>query len=343
MEVFPLKALKEWFMQNRRSLPWRKEPTPYAVWVSETMLQQTQVSVVIPYFLRWMDMFPTIEALAKAPIEQVLKVWEGLGYYSRARRLHQAANYLVREHEGQLPCQAELLQRIPGIGPYTKGAILNFAFHQKAVALDGNVLRVLSRYFGIEEPIDQRRAQKIIEYKLANLLPDQEPWLISEGLIELGALVCTKQARCQQCPLLVHCEAYRQNIVAEIPFKVRQQKVERLYRRVAVIRCQNEYLVIRRPKGEIMADLYEFPYLENMKLNPIEAFSQHLKLSLDYQGPLSIQTHTFTKYRVTLEPHFFTTQEKSSRHTWVDLPQLMGLPFSSGHRRILIAIREESS
>ncbi|NRA90187.1 MAG: A/G-specific adenine glycosylase, partial [Simkaniaceae bacterium] len=139
-------AIRKWFFKNRRNLPWRENPSPYEVWVSEIMLQQTQVSVVVPYFERWMNIFPTIEKLAGAPLEKVIKAWEGLGYYSRARNLHEGAKYLMEENGGELPSSAAELEKVKGIGPYTVGAILSFAYKQKRAAVDGNVLRVLARY-----------------------------------------------------------------------------------------------------------------------------------------------------------------------------------------------------
>src|SRR3990167_4180187 len=151
MQPFDHESLKRWFFINRRILPWRENPSPYEVWVSEVMLQQTRVSVVIPYFNRWMKHFPTISDLAKASIEAIIKVWEGLGYYSRARNLHEGAKYLLQFHAGELPDSPEHLKKVRGLGPYTIGAIRSFAFKQKAAAIDGNVLRVIARYFSIME------------------------------------------------------------------------------------------------------------------------------------------------------------------------------------------------
>ena len=159
--------LKKWFLSNRRPLPWRENPSPYEVWVSEVMLQQTQVGVVIPYFKRWMQTFPTISTLARAPIEQVIKLWEGLGYYSRARNLHAGARYLLEFHGAELPDDPVALSRVKGVGPYTRGAILSFAFKQRAAAVDGNVLRVMARLLGIEEEVDKGEVKRQIPIILA--------------------------------------------------------------------------------------------------------------------------------------------------------------------------------
>ncbi|NGX55739.1 MAG: Adenine DNA glycosylase [Chlamydiae bacterium] len=317
--------LREWFLANRRPLPWRENPTPYRVWISEVMLQQTQVKTVIPYFHRWMEVFPTVHALAEAPLEQVIKLWEGLGYYSRARNLHEAAKMVVAEHGGELPADPVKLSKIKGLGPYTIGAILNFAFHQRAPAVDGNVSRVLARFFGGKEvQIDQ-------------ILPKREPWVISEALIELGALICHREPACQSCPLQQECEANRLGMQKELPRKKKRAKATLLYRTVGVIRCGESYLLKKGEKGKIMADLFEFPFVE-AKVEPEHAkekLEKLLKLSLKYVGSLSCQHHTFTRYRAHLYPYLFEAEEKSENHLWKTIQELSPLPFSSGHRKIL--------
>lgn len=317
------------------------------------MLQQTQVSVVIPYFTKWMETFPTVKDLAVAPLEQVLKLWEGLGYYSRARHLHAAAQYIVQQFDGEIPREAVALKRIQGIGPYTQGAILSFAFHKRAIALDGNVMRLLSRYFGIHLPIDTSATKKLIARRLEALLPDDEPWVVSEALIELGALVCAKQAKCPLCPLRFQCLAYQTQAVDKIPQKAHRQQVIHFTRQVAVIFSQGHVLLKRGERGKAMADLYEFPYLDKIEHTPADAFADALQLPLIYQHSLEIEKHSFTRYRVTLEPHLFHTpicERYPSElknwnsdfsgclgvaHTWWPYADLPSLPFSAGHRRIL--------
>jgi len=173
-----IQALKRWFLEVQRDFPWREDPSPYRVWVSEVMLQQTRAEVVVPYFERWMARFPTVEVLAEAPLDEVIKLWEGLGYYSRARNLHQGAQQIVRDYGGKLPNSADKLKKIKGIGPYTVGAILSFAFHQKVPAVDGNVLRVMSRYQRIEEDIAKQKTVKMIGQRVAEILPEKEPRIV---------------------------------------------------------------------------------------------------------------------------------------------------------------------
>ncbi len=298
------------------------------------MLQQTQVAVVIPYFLRWMEAFPTIEALASAPIERVLKIWEGLGYYARARHLHEAARFVMARYQGELPSDPEKLAEIKGLGPYTQGAIRSFAFKQKAAAVDGNVLRVLCRYFAIDEPVDRPKTREKITKLAEACLPDDEPWLVSEGLIELGATVCKKTPLCNQCPLMKECLAYRHKKTEELPARLPRKAATLLSRYVAVVEFEGKILIRRGEKGKVMADLYEFPYLEK-KGDVKEMFEDELSLPLEYRHPLPEQRHTFTRFRVHLFPHVLRAGREDARFEWAERTRLLELPFSSGHRRVL--------
>jgi A/G-specific adenine glycosylase len=320
-------ALKHWFLQVRRDLPWRGNPSPYEVWVSEVMLQQTQVSVVIDYFIRWMEKFPTIDALANASVQEVVKAWEGLGYYTRARNLHKGAKML----SGQLPSTKEELLKVPGIGAYTAAAILSFAFHEKAAAVDGNVLRVIARYFCIEEEIDRPAIQKKVTALVEGLLPDQEPWIVMEALIELGAKVCKKKADCFSCPLKNNCQGRKKGMVEALPMKGKKMVVTQLIRHVAVIRSEDHFLVRKTDSGKVMADLYEFPYWEN------ESRIGELGVELSFLKKLEKVKHSFTRFRCELFPILWSAKEIFSilGCQWIALDQLAKLPFSSGHRRIM--------
>jgi A/G-specific adenine glycosylase len=333
--------LKIWFAAEKRDLPWRQTENPYAIWISEVMLQQTQVSVVVPYFLHWMDRFPSIHHLAKASLDEVIKAWEGLGYYSRARHLHEAAKYLVEHFNGQLPNQEEDLKKIKGLGPYTIGAILSFAFHQKKAAVDGNVMRVLTRYFGLKDDISKPSTINQLRQLAHTLLPDEESWIINEALIELGATICQRKARCSVCPLKNSCVSFKQESVDSIPFNSKKIKIEYLYRSVAVIQCGSDLLVKRGRKGAIMSDLYEFPYFEVVK----ETFSsQELEAKIVQQYALHVVqkqvlrevSQGFTRYQARLYPILFTCQQPKEIEglEWLSHASLKHLAFSSGHRRI---------
>lgn len=333
--------LKAWFTEEKRDLPWRRTTDPYAIWISEIMLQQTQVAVVIPYFLNWMQRFPTIRHLAAASLDEVIKAWEGLGYYSRARHLHEAANHLVAHFDGQLPQEEEHLKQIKGLGPYTIGALLSFAFHQKKAAVDGNVMRVLTRYFGLEDDIAKASTTNKLRQLAQAQLPDEEPWIVNEALIELGATICQRKARCTACPLQSSCTAFKKGIVDQLPVKSKKTTVEYLHRAVAVIRSDSFYLVKRGEKGAIMSDLYEFPYFEMMK----EDFSpQHLQSQIEQHYALEVVqkqvlpevSHGFTRYHVRLYPILFNCQQAKTVEglDWLSHEALKQRAFSSGHRRI---------
>ena len=333
--LFDAQKLRRWFFLNRRFLPWRESSSPYEVWVSEVMLQQTQVTVVIPYFNRWMRLFPTISALAAAPIEAVIKAWEGLGYYARARHLKEGAIYLTRHFGGELPDSYEALEKVKGLGPYTIGAILSFAFKKKAAAVDGNVLRVLSRFFSISKPIDQQKTQKEIRDLCLTLLPEVEPWVVMEALIELGALVCQKKAHCDACPLSERCLGKSQAHLLPIR-KARQKSIE-LHRDVAIIYAQDEILLRKGEPGGVMADLWEFPYFE--KGLPVEKALNMVSLVL--KGTLREFHHQFTKYKAFLYPSIYQgTKVSVSGYHWIPFNRVHALPFSSGHRQIVYALQD---
>lgn len=334
MKQFESEKLKRWFLENRRDLPWRQDPSPYAVWVSEVMLQQTQVSVVIPYFLRWMDRFPTIKSLSESTLDEVIKLWEGLGYYSRARNLHEGAKYVVKEFGGILPSDESNLSKIKGLGPYTIGAIRSFAFHQKCSAVDGNVIRVLARYFFVEDDVSKPKTVSLIRNFAEGILPDKEPWIISEALIELGATVCARKPNCQNCPLRSSCQSYSKGKTDLIPFKSSKTKIEVLHRAVAVIQCGDSYLIRKENEKKIMHGLHEFPYFEmgekgiNHK-NLAKIILTELNLKVKLKNSLPIEEHSFTRYRVKLYPFMFETHFKEDilgLH-WKSIQEIRNLSF----------------
>lgn len=294
------------------------------------MLQQTRTAVVVDYFLKWMQIFPSIESLASAKEEEVIKAWEGLGYYSRARNLHAGAKQVITEYGGELPDSQEMLLKIKGIGPYTAGAILSFAFGKKAAALDGNVKRVLARYLGHEESLQDR---------LMELLPEQEPNVAMEGLIELGATLCGPKPICDSCPLASSCVAKRDNLTLLLPRPKKRPEVIDLYRFVACIECEGFFLLKRASKGKIMEGLWEFPYIEckeeYLPSQCLKQFECMLSLKLTSPLPLKKEKHHFTRYRAHLFPFIMHTKERKliSGYEWKQ--NLKALPFSSGHRRIL--------
>lgn len=333
--------LKRWFVAEARDFPWRRDPTPYEVWISEMMLQQTQAAVVVPYFERWMTCFPTVQHVAQAELHEVLKEWEGLGYYSRARYIHEAALYLVEHCNGVFPSTEEGLKKIKGLGPYTIGAIRSFAFHQRAAAVDGNVLRVLARYLKVEEDISQPKTVQKLRQMAQELLPEEESWIANEALIELGATYCGRKPKCALCPLRAECLGHRSGMAQQLPIKSKKQQVEALYRAVALVRSGDYVLVRQGAKGEIMSDLYEFPYFETGNAGwTVEEFRERLLREWGFAvsecGIYPEVKHSFTRYRVTLRAVNFVCD---GRHEvaglqWLTVPELKRYAFSSGHRRL---------
>jgi A/G-specific adenine glycosylase len=344
--LFDTKSFTRWFLESKRDLPWRNNPTSYQVWISEVMLQQTRASVVIPYYERWMERFPALQHLANASLDEVIKLWEGLGYYSRARSLHEGAKFIVEKFQGVIPDTYEDLARIKGVGDYTIGAILSFAFHQRVPAVDGNVMRVLSRYFAIRDDIAKMKTRKLIRELEAKILPEEESWLVTEGLIELGATVCTRKPQCGECPLQKNCQAYRQGIVSELPYKSTKAVGENLYRLVAVIKYRDKWLVRRGEKGKVMADLYEFPWFETIQEGWSEDFlTQSLRneflLPLSKGISLEKEVHSYTRYTVQLNPFLYESPAEVpvAGYDWTTTQELTQKAFSSGHRRIWDRIR----
>lgn len=340
-------SIENWFVENKRDFPWRKDHTPYRVWISEVMLQQTRAATVVPYFERWMELFPDVKVLYNAPIEQVIKAWEGLGYYSRARNLHRGAKQIVEQFHGEIPKTREELLSIRGFGSYTVGALLSFAFHIKAAAVDGNVLRVVSRLFCIEENISKTSTRRNIEKKAESLLDPETPWITAEALIELGSTVCTKKPRCEICPLQHKCLSLQQGKETSLPIKNEQKKIIDLFRSVLVLEFEGSVLIRKGVLGKVMADLYEFPYLESPKKFGLrqEILAEANRLcgsSASFVRNLTPCSHTFTSYKAHLFPQLLQMNRCTAiiGFEWVAIDQLNRLPFSSGHRKIVTEVEK---
>lgn len=255
------RLLLAWYGRNKRDLPWRRTTDPYRIWVAEIMLQQTRVETALPYYERFLKTFPDVCALAGARQEAVLKAWEGLGYYSRARHLHEAARVVVRRHGGRIPDDPDGLRSLPGVGAYTAGAILSIAFGRRVAAVDGNVLRVIARLFAIEDPVDRGRTRKRIVEIAARLVPADEPGHYNQALMDLGSAVCTPRSPdCPTCPLGKICKARRTGSQHTIPAKRQPAAVPRREAAVALIaNDRGELLLARRPSRGLLGGLWRFP------------------------------------------------------------------------------------
>jgi A/G-specific adenine glycosylase len=344
------RALLKWFPAHARDLPWRRTGDPYAIWVSEIMLQQTQVKTVLPYWQRWMRALPTVSAVAEARPNTILKLWEGLGYYARARHLHQTAKLVVAKYGGRFPKEFDRLLGLPGIGRYTAGAICSIAFNQPTPILDGNIVRVLARLYGIDEnPRTQRTQQQL--WQLAGELvraaanaPStgaRHCSALNQALMELGALVCTtRRPKCPLCPLRRHCVARREQRIDELP--VREPRAPSSVRRFAafVIRAKNRVLLHQRPKGVVNEQLWEFPNLEILsgRCHAFQLAPAVLGFVPGSLRRLSVIRHRITRFRISL--HIFHAEHNGvpacpwRKGHWCTLAELSRLPLPSAHRRI---------
>jgi A/G-specific adenine glycosylase len=338
--------LLTWYRSIRRDLPWRRTKNPYYIWVSEVMLQQTQVDTVIPYYSRFITQFPTMEDLAFAEEESVLKLWEGLGYYSRARNLQAGVKEVVENYMGKLPTERSEILKIKGIGPYTSGAILSIAFNKSEPAVDGNVMRVLSRLFLIEDDIAKAKTRQIFEQLLYKLIPDNEASDFNQALMELGALVCKpKQPKCEDCPLANVCMANREGIQLSYPVKSKKTKTTRLAYQVLLLKdMNNHYLVHQRPEKGLLANLWEFPMLEGEDTVTEDQIMLWVEEELGMKGldtPLKLDqivTHTFSHLQWHLNVWVINGAnqhlELKPSYKLLSEEELSQLPFPVAHQKI---------
>lgn len=263
MKKKDIEALILWYETNKRDLPWRHTKDPYKIWISETMLQQTRVDTVIPYYERFLKEIPDLKALANVDEDRLLKLWEGLGYYSRARNLQKTAQILQSQNQNTLPIDKLALQSLPGIGPYTVGAILSIAYGLREPAIDGNVLRVLSRVYEEKESILKPKVRAKYDSILQKWMKDFLPSSFTQSFIELGALICTKTPQCKECPLNQSCKAYKHQTIDEYPVKKETKEKRILHKTVFLFEYKKKIGITKRENRGILANLYEFPNIEN--------------------------------------------------------------------------------
>lgn len=343
--------LLTWFDENKRHLPWRLTENPYYIWISEIMLQQTQVDTVIPYYENFISKFPTPYALAEAPQDDVYKAWEGLGYYSRARNLQQGVREVVEQYGGEVPDDKKSILNIKGIGPYTAGAILSIAYGKKEPAVDGNVMRVLSRVFLIDDDIMKAKTRKKFEEILYDLIPEQDPSSFNQGLMELGALICKpKSPKCSDCPVRECCHALDEGIQENYPVKKKKQAPKREDMAVLVIRNQNgEILIQKRPEQGLLASLWELPTIKiNPEADPKKTCETYLKkehnldCSLEKLGLEFTHTFSHIKWYLTVYEGEWNNSETSDKEKkWVSLSDLTPYSFPIPHQKIIKNIQRK--
>ncbi len=351
--------LLSWFAHNARDLPWRRAHDPYAIWVSEIMLQQTQVNTVLGYWERWLTALPSITDLAQAKSETIHKLWEGLGYYTRVRNLQAAAREILANHGGKFPHEYDAILELPGIGRYTAGAIASIAFNEPRAILDGNVIRVLTRVFGIaENPRDKAVNTRL--WTLAQALVDsaaKSPQstarlacsALNQSLMELGALICTpRQPKCGECPINRHCAARRTGRTESIPNLGKRAPATSRHFAAFIIERRGRFLVRQRPAGVVNAHLWEFPNIEvdGNNFDPLKVAKTALGFPPVHLVKLHQLKHTITRYRMTLDAYTGTDADPKTARTagrWVTPAKLRALPFSSAHRQIVARLNSSKA
>ena len=340
-------ALLTWFGQNRRSMPWRTRPTPYRVWVSEIMLQQTQVATVTPYFERFMARFPTVFVLAAADLQAVLEIWQGLGYYSRARNLHKAAVWVVKERDGVLPRLSSEWQALPGIGPYAAGAIASISFGEVVPAVDGNVVRVFARLLGIRKDSTLPAVRRALTAEVTRCIAPRRAGDFNQAVMELGALVCKpRNPVCEGCPLQRWCEAHAKGLTATLPVRPTRKPVPHMDVAACVIRRGPRILIARRRPDQMLGGLWEFPGGkqepgETLEQTAVREIDEEIGIHIRVRRQLGAIRHAFSHFKMTLHVFECTPVKGRARAVtvdavkWVSIPELRTYPFPAADQKII--------
>jgi A/G-specific adenine glycosylase len=317
-----------WYKKNTRDLPWRNTADPYHIWISEVILQQTRIEQGTAYYLRFLEAFPTVHHLANASEEEVLKQWQGLGYYSRARNLHKAAKQVASDFNGKIPNTYKELIKLRGVGPYTAGAVLSIAFNKPAVAIDGNVYRVLARLFEEPTPINTPAAYKLFGKIVESFMPSDEASAFNQGLIELGALICKPKPNCQSCPLQANCSAFTNHSQLDFPVKQKKRPIKHRYFHFLDVRFGESTFIERRKGGDIWQGLYQFPLIETTHKTETDTLMQ-----MDEWQQL-LPVHSVNAVSVSKEfVHQLTHQQLHARFYQIELNKLPG-KLATGYERI---------
>ena len=344
--------LLRWYARVKRDLPWRRTRDPYAIWVSEVMLQQTQVATVIPYYERWLRRFPNVQALAQADEDAVLHAWQGLGYYSRARGLLSGARAVVERHAGKIPADLTELLALPGVGPYTAGAIASIAHGLRAAVVDGNVKRVLTRLYALRGDPARAPLHQELWSRAEALVPEGQASDFNQALMELGATVCTPKApRCCECPLQRRCQAFALGLTEALPESKKRPKTTAVHMAAAVVERRGRLLLVRVPdSASRWAGMWQFPNVELSRDEPPEAGARRAARTqtghdVNVAERLTVVKHGVTRYRITLEAFHCTprgrgTDARATDATlaWKTLAELSALALPAAHARIARAL-----
>jgi len=347
--------LLSWFDNNKRSMPWRDSKDPYAIWISEIMLQQTRVDQALPYFNRFITTFPSVHDLAAASTQQVLKQWEGLGYYSRARNIHKTAKIVVDDYAGSLPKEYKELLTLPGIGPYTAAAVASIAFGLEHAVMDGNVIRTVTRFCGIEQDTRKTGTRKLVQQEVDDWIKGQPPADFNQAMMELGAMVCTpNKPSCETCPLASKCIAYRTAKTAQIPYT--SKKAKRPHQDISVaiiINDKEEVLIAQRPEHVMLGGLWEFPGgKKERNETSIEALHREIQEELGIEISVIEEfmslKHAYSHFTITLSAYLCVLKPTKTRQTptakaseqikWVSIQDLKNYPFPKANKTLTLTL-----
>jgi A/G-specific adenine glycosylase len=340
------KQLLTWYHANKRDMPWRHTKDPYCILLSEFMLQQTQVDTVIPYYHHFLETFPTVHDLANAPQDKILKAWEGLGYYARARNLHKTAKIISEQFKGTVPDTYDVLHALPGFGPYTTAAVLSIAYGKDHAVLDGNVIRVLTRLFNIHDDVTQTAVKNHLWQLAESLLAKGHAGDYNQAVMELGATICTpKTPNCTHCPLVKSCEAFQVGEHESLPIKAKKKPRPHHTLGAGIVWKQNRVLIIQRPQNGLLGGLWEFPAgtqqtNETLQEACIRGVHETLGISIQIQDRFHTIKHAFTHFSITI--HAFQCQYTKGKtqalscdtFAWVSLVQLSDYAFSRTSRKL---------
>ncbi len=345
------RLLMEWYRRYHRRLPWRETRSPYRIWVSEVMLQQTQVQTVLPYYRQFLHDYPTVKALANADLQAVLKTWEGLGYYARARNMHRAANDILQKHGGKFPDSREALGELPGVGDYIAAAVLSIAFGQPYAVVDGNVKRVLSRLYKVSEPVNKSFSYPIFKAAAEKLLDRDHPGMFNQALMELGALVCTpKNPDCRQCPIHSLCRAYLTGCVKQFPKRVRRLKTPLHHIAVGVVYRNDRMLITQRKPEGLLGGLWEFPggkvkQHEKPEKACIREIKEEVNLDVTVDGHITQVKHAYTHFKILMDVFLCRYRAGEVKldgpvdFRWITLQEIDQYPFPKANHKFIPALK----
>jgi len=347
------KQLIKWYLKHRRDLPWRRSDDSYHIWVSEVMLQQTQVNTVLKYYHRFLKTFPNIKKLARADLQDVLKVWEGMGYYARARNLHRAASVVANDYGGRIPNSWEDLRSLPGIGDYTAAAVLSIAFNQPYPVVDGNVKRVLARLHKIGAPVNQTRSYPVFKDAAGKLLDPKQPGIFNQAMMELGALICKpKNPVCDACPLDHLCLAFKARQVAKFPKRRKSRATPKYHITVGVIFKDDRVLITRRKAEGLLGGLWEFPggkikQGESAEAACIREIKEEVNLKVRIDSHLTRVKHAYTHFRIIME--VFCCRYVSGKvklhgptaHRWIRIEEYKNYPFPKANHKFIPLLEQK--